>query len=93
MKQLICERCGGNDFIDQGGYRICLYCDTRYVIQPEDVTQKSSSIALDDDIKLLLKKCNDDPGNAYRYASLILDIDPSNYEALKYYNKGQKRRS
>lgn len=92
MKQLVCERCGGNGFVEQNGYRTCLYCDTRYVIQPEDTPQKSSSIALDEDIKRLLQKCNDDPANANRYASLILDIDPSNTDALKILDRSRGRK-
>lgn len=87
MKQLVCERCGGNDFVEQNGYRTCKYCNTSYVIQPEDSPRKNSNIALDDDIQLLLKKCRDDPANAARYASLVLDLDPRNSEALKYSNK------
>lgn len=84
MKQLVCERCGGNDFVEQNGYRTCKYCNTSYVIQPEDTSHKSSNIVLDKDIELLLKKCKDNPANAYRYASLILDIDPGNSEAKQY---------
>ncbi len=85
MKVQICERCGGGEFVDRDGYRICQYCNTKFLITPEDVTRKESSIALDDDIKMLLQKCQDDPANARRYASLVLDMDPSNVEALKYY--------
>lgn len=92
MKQLVCERCGGNDFVEQNGYRTCLYCNTRYVIQPEDIPQKSSRIALNDDIEQLLKKCRDDPVNAFRYASLVLDIDPDNSEALKFMYKNWRGR-
>jgi DNA-directed RNA polymerase subunit RPC12/RpoP len=84
MKIEICERCGGGEFVDQGKYRVCQYCNSKYLITPEDVTRKESSIALDNDIKMLLQKCQDYPANARRYASLILDIDPGNLEALKY---------
>lgn len=87
MKQLVCERCGGNDFVEQDGYRICKYCSTRFVLQADDNPQKSSSIALDEDIQTLLQKCRDDPANSRRYASLILDIDPNNSEAMKYYQR------
>lgn len=87
MKQLVCERCGGNEFIENNGYRTCKFCNTKFVMQPGDIPQKSSNIALNDDIKLLLKKCIDDPANARRYASLVLDIDPGNTEAKKYFQK------
>lgn len=84
MKQLVCERCGGNDFVEQIGFRTCKYCKTKFVIQPEDVLQKGSNIALNDDIKVLLKKCEDDPANARRYANLVLDMDPTNSEAMDH---------
>lgn len=84
MKIEVCDRCGGAEFVDRAGYRICQYCNTKYLITLEDVTQKESSIALDDDIKTLLQKCRDDPANAPRYANLILDMDPGNIEAAKY---------
>jgi len=84
MKIVVCEMCGGGEFVDRDGYRMCQYCTTKYLIQPEDVVKKKSSISIDDDIKMLLEKCRDDPGNAFRYAKLILDIDPDNVEAVEY---------
>jgi len=87
MKIEICERCGGGEFVDQEGYRICQYCNTKYLITADDATMKRTSISLDNDIKLLLQKCRDDPVHARRYASLVLDIDPGNLEALKYLRK------
>ena len=87
MKIEICERCGGGEFVDRDGYRICQYCNTKYLKMPEDVIRKGSSIALDNDITMLLQKCQDDPANARRYASLVLDMDPGNVDAVKYFNK------
>jgi len=84
MKITTCEKCGGSDFVDRDGYRICQYCGTKYLITDEDVPRKSSSIALENDISILLQKCRDDPVNASRYASLVLDMDPGNTEAVKY---------
>lgn len=85
MKILICEKCGASDFYEQNGYRICAYCNSKYAIQAEDTIPKSTDITLDYDIKMLLQKCCDDPANARRYAGLVLDIDPSNKEAKKYF--------
>jgi len=87
MKVQICERCGGGEFVDRIGYRICKYCNTKYQITPEDVTRKGTSIALDNDIKMLLQKCQDDPANARRYASLVLDMDPGNVDAVKFFKR------
>lgn len=87
MKIQVCERCGGGEFVDRDGFRICQYCNTRYLIMAEDVTRKQSRISLDNDIKMLLQKCHDDPLNARRYASLVLDIDPGNLDAVRYLKK------
>lgn len=78
MKQIICESCGASDFLEKAGYRICQYCGTQYHINSK------SLISLNDDIENLLQKCKREPRNARRYANLILDIDPTNKEALKY---------
>jgi len=48
------------------------------------VPKKGTSIALNEDIRMLLRKCKEDTANARRYANLVLDIDPSNKEANKY---------
>lgn len=88
MKIELCERCGGGEFFYQDGYRICQYCKSKYFISHNDAKQKGSTISLDKDIKMLLQKCRDDPANAQRYASLILDMDPGNAEAKKYLDRG-----
>lgn len=85
MKSLICEKCGSNDFLEQNGYRMCKYCNTKYILDAYDIKPKSSSISLNNDIKMLLQKCRDEPANARRYANLILDIDPDNEEAKRYF--------
>jgi uncharacterized Zn finger protein (UPF0148 family) len=85
MKLINCEKCGASDFYEQNGFRICCYCDAKYALRAEDMAPKKSNIALNDDVTLLLQKCRDDPANARRYASLVLDIDPTNKEARKYF--------
>ena len=92
MKMEICERCGGGEFTQRDGYRICQYCKTKYLTMPEDVLRKATSIVLQDDITMLLQKCQDDPVNANRYASLVLDMDPGNVIAVKYIKKGEVRK-
>jgi uncharacterized Zn finger protein (UPF0148 family) len=81
MKLLVCEKCGGSDFFEQTGYKICSYCRSKYAVQSEDMISQDSIIALNDDVERLLQRCRDDPSNAHRYASLILDIDHSNVMA------------
>lgn len=84
MKILQCQRCGASDFEERNGYRICKYCNTSYQMYAEDKVTKETNIGLDDDIQRLLKKCKEEPWNAKKYANLILDLDASNKEALKY---------
>lgn len=83
MKPFVCNRCGSNEFIDQGSRRTCLFCRTSYE-KPPVAAIKASTIALDDDIGSLLSKCQADPANAKRYARLILELDPGNRKALTY---------
>ena len=87
MRIFVCERCGGNDFRQEKGFRTCQYCNTSYVLTAEEMPQKLSNISLNDDIKSLLNKCKNDPTNARRYASLVLDIDPTNSEARRLLNR------
>lgn len=84
MKIIKCTQCGGNDFIRDNGYMVCKFCNTHYAIEVGDLGIKQSSISLDSDIDILLKKCKSDPKNARKYANLVLDIDPDNEEAKKY---------
>lgn len=84
MKLVTCARCGASDLIESDGYRICHYCRSKYVIHSDDIMAQDSIIALDNDVKMLLQKCRDNPASARRYANLVLDIDPGNVEARKY---------
>ena len=84
MKALVCEHCGGDEFTEKDGHRICMYCKSRFIIPKEEKPSIGVSISLNDDIKNLLEKCKRHPGRAHYYASLILDIDPTNKDALKY---------
>jgi len=84
MKRIVCENCGGNRLIEHAGYLLCAYCNTRYVLQGVDLPSGNSPMTINEDIANLLRKCHEDPTKARRYANLILDIDPSNEEALRY---------
>jgi hypothetical protein len=90
MKLLICEKCGGSDFFEQDSFRVCTFCRSKYAIQSEDVLPPDSSISVGDDVRMLLQKCQDDPANAQKYASLVLDIDPNNLVAQSYISKKKK---
>lgn len=84
MKMVSCTKCGASDYFERYGSRICKYCRSKYTTQVDDLIPVKSTIALDDDVTILLQKCKTDPKNARRYASLALDIDPENAEALRY---------
>ena len=97
MKALICSSCGASRWKEEGEYRICLHCGTMFertveektrfkgpVIQGITARQTESVIAINDDVARLLQKCRKEPNNARKYANLVLDIDPTNEEALKY---------
>lgn len=84
MSQDLCPNCGANEFIYKDDYRICRYCNSKLKIIPEKRKESTSSISLQSDIERLLQKCKDEPWNSRKYAGLILDIDPTNREALRY---------
>lgn len=84
MKELQCNRCGASDWDYFNGYRACKYCGTKYQITSEVRKPYESLIALDSDVQRLLQKCEQEPWNAKKYANLILDIDPTNTDVLKY---------
>lgn len=81
MKPIVCENCGGDEFVERDGYRLCLYCKSRFRLSKEDMISKGADIDLNEDVHKLLQKCRTDPIRAHKYATLILEIDPRNKEA------------
>ena len=84
MKPIRCKNCGASNLTETDGHLICNYCNSKFYIEVSDAPQKGMGQSLNADIDNLLKKCKTDPKNAKKYANLILDIDPTNKEALKY---------
>ncbi len=84
MKVQKCTNCGSGELLEEGGYWLCAYCGSKFAIEAADVPQKGMGVSLNEDINILLNKCRTDPRNARKLANLILDIDPTNQEALKY---------
>lgn len=87
MLQSICSNCGADAFITKEGYKVCKYCNTRYQVDKDDIPKVSATVSVRSDIEMLLQKCKDDPTNVRRYANRILDIDPTNHEALSLLKK------
>lgn len=81
LKALICANCGASSWKTEKGLKICTFCGTTY---RDENAPKQSDITLDDDVQRLLRKCEDDPANARKYANLVLDIDPTNEDVFKY---------
>lgn len=84
MKSVECTRCGSKELFEDEGYVVCAYCQSRFMPEVDNNPRKGTVIDVQSDIQALLKKCIEDPANRRRYANLILDIDPSNWEATKY---------
>lgn len=84
MSQDVCSNCGANDFVQKEGYKICKYCNSKFELASTGERHGESIISLQSDIDVLLQKCKNEPWNSRKYAGLILDIDPTNREALEY---------
>lgn len=91
MRGLICTQCGATGLVQQNGQWICSYCGTRFSPNQNywrpgnnPTAAFQSQIAVNSDVQQLLQKCRQDPANARRYANLVLDIDPTNREAMQY---------
>lgn len=91
MKSFQCEGCGSTDFYDLDGYRICEHCGRKHIITREDQRIKQSTIALNEDVAMLLEKCKTEPERAKKFAQRILEIDPNNAEAKRILYGGQNR--
>ncbi len=84
MKAIVCSSCGASSWKETANFRICVYCGTRYAVSFDDYGDKGAGVSVNSDVQNLLRKCRLEPGRARKYANLILDIDPTNEEALKY---------
>ena len=87
MELLKCSCCGASEFIKYADYQECVYCGSKYKIEPSPAKSSinpARGIFMEDEVSILLKKCENEPQKASRYANLILDIDPVNKDALKY---------
>ena len=101
MENMNCKQCGSNAFEKRNGFWTCKYCGTVYsvaqmrsggVSATASAGASDSSIDLDDDVTILLNKCRTDPRNARKYATLVLDIDPTNAETYIIHQDHPKER-
>ncbi|WP_153383193.1 hypothetical protein [Companilactobacillus mishanensis] len=81
MENLKCENCGAPNIFKVDGMYCCSYCDSKFKPNKLEI---DSVISINDDVGKLLEKMKVDRSNCQLYANLILDIDPSNKEYIKY---------
>jgi hypothetical protein len=93
MELVECKGCGSRELADEDGIVVCGYCQTRYVPGPKDAPTPQTVIGVGSDIQNLLQKCQDDPANSRRYASLVLDLDPSNKSAKEILNPTRNKKN
>jgi DNA-directed RNA polymerase subunit RPC12/RpoP len=84
MRPISCTRCGSSELTERDGYATCDYCQSKYALDTADALARCTTIGVMSDVEALLQKCIDDPHNRRLYANLVLDIDPTNLDALKY---------
>lgn len=84
MRLISCQRCGSGDLVASEGVLVCPFCRARYSPDTVAAPLVESTIGVAADVQALLEKCRNEPWNRRRYASLALDIDPKNAEALRY---------
>ena len=94
LTNIECVKCKSVEFFQADGFYVCTYCRSKY--RPEQLrgssgakgagVAKTSTIEIDEDILRLLEKIKKEPWDARKYANMILDIDPTNEEALQILN-------
>lgn len=90
MKKLICELCGGNQFIKSEGVWVCEHCQTKYTLE------EAKKIMVEGSVDVTLNKSNElsnyqklayqnfDNGNfeqASKYFDKILEINPEDWKS------------
>jgi hypothetical protein len=94
VKLVSCSNCGSGALTEYLGFAICEYCDSRFLLQSEDLPILESNISIQSDVADLLERCQFEPERELYYANLILDLDPHNKTALGIVsrdgNKGRK---
>ena len=97
MKALVCELCGGNDFLKQDGVFVCQFCGTKYTVEEakklmiDGVVQVQGTVKVDtsDELDKLLQAARNaretsDSETAVKHYERISAMDPNNWEALFY---------
>ena len=90
MKALVCELCGGNDFVKQDGLFACQHCGTKYtteearkLMSDEVVTVKvDNTSSINNNLEIARNACKtSNYKEAESYANKILEMEPNCAEA------------
>ena len=91
MKALLCEMCGSHDIIKKDGYYVCQACEIKYTVEEARKMLASDTVKIDNSAKLenyykIARQARDtnDSENAAKYYDLIMQEDPSSWEATFY---------
>ena len=87
MKIIKCDNCGSSDFKEIDGFYVCSHCGTKYKKTIDDYEPSAATIDFNSDVQKLLDQWDKFPGQADKYAHLILEIDPTNQRALDQIRK------
>ena len=97
MKQLTCEMCGSNDLVKQDGVFVCQSCGCKYSVEEakkmmvEGTVEVTGTVKIDNTDQLnkykeLAQKAYEagSTDEAYNYYLKVLEITPTDYEAIFY---------
>lgn len=106
MKALVCELCGGNDFVKAGDFFVCQSCGTKYTAEDakkmmiEGTVDVQGTVKVDnsDFVEKSLKnarraKQKEDWEETQKYYNIVEQNDPSNIEAIFYSCYGKAKSS
>lgn len=88
MKALVCEMCSSNELIKQDGMYVCQHCGTKYTVEEAKKLMVEGTVKIDkseETEKLLVlarrARKENNSENAEKYYGMILQDNPSNWEA------------
>lgn len=97
MKALVCEMCGGSEFLKQDGLFVCQHCHTKYSPEEAKKMMIEGTVAVTGTVKVdrseklnnlyqIARRAKDDNNgeNAAKYYDLVLQEDPTSWEASFY---------
>lgn len=106
MKALVCELCGGNDFVKAGDFFVCQSCGTKYTAEDakkmmiEGTVDVRGTVKVDNSDfveKFLMNarraKQKEDWEETEKYYNMVEQNDPTNIEAIFYSCYGKAKSS